>query len=325
MIHSYILTGFLGVGKTTILTNIIKEHFCDKKIALIVNEFGKIGIDGDVLRNVHSDVLEIAEGCICCQLSDEFEKGVKEIIKKYDPEIIFIEASGASEPFPIFLSLHVMGICIDGVICVIDTKSFDNYKENVSAKNQIGSSNIILLNKTDLVDEDQLHTVQKEVIAIKNENDLKSNISGGTFFKSYVIEHAKQGMVDKKLFNSLERIDDLFDIDKKDYLYHHNHTQKDSITQKVCYIKKGTTSKEILTLLRTLPRDVYRAKGVVKLEDFNKPQLINYAFGSITQEDLDSYQGESIIVFIGKSIEQKVNFLAKVVECLILPQFSVNP
>ena len=102
MIQSFILTGFLGVGKTTMLTNTVKEHFSDKKVAIIVNEFGDIGVDGNILKNVHSEVLEISEGCICCQLAQEFESGVIEIMNKYSPEIIFVETSGASEPFPIF-------------------------------------------------------------------------------------------------------------------------------------------------------------------------------------------------------------------------------
>ena len=61
MIQSFIITGFLGVGKTTMLTNTVKEHFSDKKVAIVVNEFGDIGIDGDILSNVYSEVLEISE------------------------------------------------------------------------------------------------------------------------------------------------------------------------------------------------------------------------------------------------------------------------
>ena len=76
MISSFVITGFLGVGKTTMLTNSVKQHFPDKKIAIIVNEFGDIGVDSTILKNVHSEVLEISEGCICCQLAEEFESGV---------------------------------------------------------------------------------------------------------------------------------------------------------------------------------------------------------------------------------------------------------
>ncbi len=64
MIQSFIITGFLGVGKTTMLTNTVKKYFSDKKVAIVVNEFGDIGIDGDILSNVYSEVLEISEGCI---------------------------------------------------------------------------------------------------------------------------------------------------------------------------------------------------------------------------------------------------------------------
>ena len=124
MIQSFIITGFLGVGKTTMLTNTVKKYFPDKKVAIVVNEFGDIGIDGNILSNVYSEVLEISEGCICCQLAEEFESGVIEIMNKYDPEIIFVETSGASEPFPIFLSLQNLGISVEGVICVVDAKNF---------------------------------------------------------------------------------------------------------------------------------------------------------------------------------------------------------
>jgi len=65
MISSFIITGFLGVGKTTLLLNTVKNYFQDRKIAIIVNEFGEVGVDGKILKNVYSQVLEISEGCIC--------------------------------------------------------------------------------------------------------------------------------------------------------------------------------------------------------------------------------------------------------------------
>ena len=182
MIQSFIITGFLGVGKTTMLTNTVKQYFKDKKVAIVVNEFGDIGIDGNVLSNVHSEVLEISEGCICCQLSEEFESGVLEIIAKYSPEIIFVETSGASEPFPIFLSMQNLGISVEGVICVIDSKNLNSYKENSTAKYQIGGSNIMVLNKTDLVTPDELEAVKSEVTQIKDEFNIKNTMTGKTIF-----------------------------------------------------------------------------------------------------------------------------------------------
>ena len=170
------------------LTNTVREHFADKNIAIVVNEFGDIGIDSKMLKNVHSEVLEISEGCICCKLAEEFESGVMEIVNKYNPEIIFVETSGASEPFPIFLSLQNLGITVEGIICVCDAKNFDAYKENSTAKYQLGGSNILILNKTDLVNDDELADVEKEIVSIKEQYNIKNNLTGETIFNNY---HAK--------------------------------------------------------------------------------------------------------------------------------------
>ncbi|MBT8344611.1 MAG: GTP-binding protein, partial [Sulfurovum sp.] len=216
MIQSFIITGFLGVGKTTMLTNTVKEHFSDKKVAIVVNEFGDIGVDGNILSNVYSEVLEISEGCICCQLAEEFESGVMEIMNKYNPEIIFVETSGASEPFPIFLSMQNLGVSVEGVICVVDSKNLDSYKDNSTAKYQIGGSNIIVLNKTDLVNDDELEAVKKDVIQIKEEYNIKNTLTGKTIFNSYVINNAEQGVVNKEVFEGVYKIDEIIGL-AKDY------------------------------------------------------------------------------------------------------------
>ena len=201
--HAFVLTGFLGVGKTTMLTNTVKHHFPDRQIAIIVNEFGDIGIDSKILTNVHSEVLEISEGCICCKLAEEFEKGVNEIIAAYNPEILFVETSGASEPFPIFLSLQNLGVSVEGVICVCDAKNFDAYKENATAKYQIGGSNVIVLNKTDLVSDEEIAAVKREIEQIKEQYNIKNTLTGQTIFNGYVTYEAQQGIVGKEVFEGI--------------------------------------------------------------------------------------------------------------------------
>lgn len=307
MIQSFIITGFLGVGKTTMLTNTVKKHFTDKKIAIIVNEFGDVGIDSKILKNVHSEVLEISEGCICCQLSQEFESGVIEIINKYNPELIFVETSGASEPFPIFLSLQNLGISIEGVICVCDSKNFDSYKDNSTAKYQLGGSNIIILNKTDLVSDEELEAVTKEIVDIKEEYDIKNNLTGKKVFNSYMIHHAEQGIVKKEVFEGLYKVDEIIGLAKE--YQHDNHTHEDSITQKVAYLNKNIEFKDIDAVLNSLPKSIYRAKGVVVTTDIPKPLLINYSFGDASYEELEEYNEQSILIFIGEAIEDDVNQL----------------
>lgn len=321
MIQSFILTGFLGVGKTTMLTNTVKEHFSDKKVAIVVNEFGDIGVDGNILSNVYSEVLEISEGCICCQLAQEFESGVMEIIQKYNPEVIFVETSGASEPFPIFLSLQNLGISVEGVICVIDSKNLNSYKDNSTAKYQIGGSNILVLNKTDLVSEEELEAVKKDVIEIKEQYNIKNTMTGQKIFNSYVINSAQQGIVNKEVFEGVYKVDEIIGLAKE--YEHPDHTSKDSITQKVAYLKEGITFDDVDEILKNLPKSIYRVKGVVKTKDVPNPIVINYSFGNVSFEELDEYKQHSIMIFIGESIENDVTALCEKFDYLNMPQFRL--
>lgn len=322
MIHSFILTGFLGVGKTTMLTNTVQKHFGNQKIAIVVNEFGDVGVDSKILTNVHSEVLEISEGCICCKLAEEFESGVNEIITKYDPEIIFVETSGASEPFPIFLSLQNLGISVEGVICVTDAKNFNDYKDNSTAKYQLGGSNILVLNKTDLVTKDELQEVEKEIIAIKEQYDIKNNLTGKKIFNNYVVHHAQQGIISKEAFEGLYKVDDI--IGMSDEYQHDNHTSNDSITQKVAYLKDDIEFNDVDEVLNSLPKSIYRVKGVVKTKDVPEPIFINYSFGDASYEPLTNYDGKSLLVFIGESIDSDVNELSDKFSFLNVPKFKLT-
>lgn len=304
------------------LTNTVKKHFSDKKIAIVVNEFGDVGVDSKILTNVHSEVLEISEGCICCKLAEEFESGVSEIINKYNPEIIFVETSGASEPFPIFLSLQNLGISVEGIICVTDAKNFDSYKDNSTAKYQLGGSNIIVLNKVDLVTDEELENVTKEIVAIKEQYNIKNNLTGKTIFNNYMVHNAEQGVVNKEVFEGVYEVDEIVGL-AKDYK-HHDHTTEDSITQKVAYLKENIEFKDIDAVLNSLPKNIYRLKGVVKTTDVPQPIFINYSFGDVSYEELSDYNEKSILIFIGEAIEDDVNLLIEKFDFLYVPQFRIN-
>lgn len=304
------------------LTNTVKKYFKDKKIAIVVNEFGDVGVDSKILTNVHSEVLEISEGCICCKLAQEFESGVTEIIQKYNPEIIFVETSGASEPFPIFLSLQNLGISIEGIICVIDSKNFNSYKENSTAKYQLGGSNIIVLNKTDLVSEQELESLEKEVRSIKEEYNIKNNLTGVPIFTNYMLYKAQQGIVNKEVFEGIYELKEVIGL-AKDYK-HLEHTQEDEITQKVAYLKDDITFNNIDALLSALPKSIYRAKGIIKVTDVPNPIFINYSFGDASYEELPDYKEKSILIFIGESINTQLKQLSKQFPFLLFPQFSIK-
>lgn len=321
MVQAFIITGFLGVGKTTMLTNTVKEYFADRNIAIIVNEFGEVGVDSKLLKNVHSEVLEISEGCICCKLAEEFEAGVMEITQKYNPEILFVETSGASEPFPIFMSLQNLGICVEGIICIVDVKNFDKYKENSTAKYQLGGSNIIILNKTDLVTLEELNDRTNEVIEIKEKYNIKNNLTSKPIFKNYIVKKSVQGIVDKETFEGLYKIEEMIELSKENK--HLDHTERDSITQKVLYLKENVSFNEIDSFLKNLPENIYRAKGVLKLSDVETPLFFNYSFGDVSYEELVNYSEKSIIILIGESIDEDIKYLIKEYNFLNIPLFRV--
>src|SRR3989338_7949090 len=91
-----ILTGYLGAGKTTLLQHIIKN--LKKRFAILMNEFGEVNIDSEIVQGKNVNIQELTGGCVCCSLAGEFEEAVKEIREKYNPEIIIVETTGIAEP-----------------------------------------------------------------------------------------------------------------------------------------------------------------------------------------------------------------------------------
>jgi len=318
MISSFVITGFLGVGKTTMLTNSVKQHFPDKKIAIIVNEFGDIGVDSTILKNVHSEVLEISEGCICCQLAEEFEAGVQEIIAKYNPEILFVETSGASEPFPIYYSLNTLGIAVEGIICVIDSKNCKAYMDEDIFKYQIGGSNILVLNKSDLVREDELETLEDDITLIKEKYNIKNTLTGVPIFKNHFFVRTSHGELGKEIFEdiSLGEIENLDDVERA-------AQSSSDLISKTIYIKE--TSFDVLdNFISTLPSNIYRAKGIVKLSDIEDTMIANSSFGDVRYEKYNGEIKSSFLVLIGKDIDKTIVALEDSFDFVNVPKFSLK-
>jgi G3E family GTPase len=208
------------------------------------------------------------------------------------------------------------------VICVIDSKNLDSYKDNSTAKYQIGGSNIMILNKTDLIDNNELEVIKKEVTDIKEEYNIKNTLTGKTIFSNYVINNAQQGLVNKDIFEGVYKIDEIIGL-AKDYK-HPDHTAKDSITQKVAYLKEGIEFNDVDEVLKNIPKSIYRVKGVVKVKDVPNPIVINYSFGNVSFEELDEYAEPSIMIFIGETIEDDVNLLCNKFDFLNIPKFRLS-
>jgi G3E family GTPase len=167
-----VLTGYLGAGKTTLLNRILSEPH-GKKYAVIVNEFGEIGIDNDLVVGADEEVFEMNNGCICCTVRGDLIRVLDGLMRgkgKFDA--IIVETTGLADPAPVaqtFFMDENMGrrTKLDAVVTVADAKWLnERLKDAPEAKNQIAFADVILINKTDLVSPDELSEVEARVRGI---------------------------------------------------------------------------------------------------------------------------------------------------------------
>jgi Ni2+-binding GTPase involved in maturation of urease and hydrogenase len=151
-----ILTGFLGAGKTTLLNYILKQNH-GYKFAVIVNEVGKIGIDGMLVENQKEEIVEMNNGCLCCTVRKDLVKGVQNLVKKGGFDYLLIETTGIADPGPVaqtFLNIPQLQqyVRLDSIITVVDSEQIlKQMKETATAKEQVVMADFLLLNKTDLI------------------------------------------------------------------------------------------------------------------------------------------------------------------------------
>ncbi|WP_353642920.1 GTP-binding protein [Mesorhizobium sp. WSM2239] len=162
-----ILTGFLGSGKTTLLNRLLSERD-GERIAVIVNEYGEVGIDGKLVVETTDDVVELNNGCICCTVRDDLIDALHGILQSGRPfDRIVIETSGLADPAPVIQSFILDEVLsqrveLDAIITVVDAQHVAQQLTQDEAVEQIGFADLILLNKTDLVtDADILRTENK--------------------------------------------------------------------------------------------------------------------------------------------------------------------
>ncbi|OYW97723.1 MAG: cobalamin biosynthesis protein CobW, partial [Bosea sp. 32-68-6] len=167
-----VLTGYLGAGKTTLLNRILTEDH-GKKFAVIVNEFGEAGIDGDLVVGADEEVFEMNNGCICCTVRGDLIRILDGLMKRKGKfDAIIVETTGLADPAPVAQTFFVdqdVGDAtkLDAVITVTDAKWLkDRLKDAPEAKNQIAFADVIVLNKVDLVTAEELASVEAAIRAI---------------------------------------------------------------------------------------------------------------------------------------------------------------
>ncbi len=167
-----VLTGYLGAGKTTLLNRILSENH-GKKYAVIVNEFGEIGIDNDLIIGADEEVFEMNNGCICCTVRGDLVRILDGLMKRKGKfDAIIVETTGLADPAPVAQTFFVdedvqANARLDAVVTVADAKWLsERLKDAPEAKNQIAFADVIVLNKTDLVTPAELAEVEGRIHAI---------------------------------------------------------------------------------------------------------------------------------------------------------------
>jgi G3E family GTPase len=218
-----VLTGYLGAGKTTLLNRILSEPH-GKRYAVIVNEFGEIGIDNDLVVGVDEEVFEMNNGCICCTVRGDLVRILDGLMRRKGKfDAIIVETTGLADPAPVaqtfFIDENVgRKTKLDAVVTVADAKWLnERLKDAPEAKNQIAFADVILINKTDLVSPEEL-------------SDIEARIRGiNPYAKLHKTERAKvplDAVLGRNAFD-LDRILDLepdfLGGDDHDHHHHHNH------------------------------------------------------------------------------------------------------
>jgi G3E family GTPase len=161
-----VLTGFLGAGKTTLLNHILTANH-GKRIAVIENEFGEIGVDQDLVINAEEEIFEMNNGCICCTVRGDLIRILGNLMKRKDKfDYIVIETTGMADPGPVaqtfFMDDEVQAkTTIDGIVTLVDAKHVLQHWDSHEVQEQIAFGDVILLNKTDLVTPAELEKLEK--------------------------------------------------------------------------------------------------------------------------------------------------------------------
>ena len=301
-----VLTGYLGAGKTTLLNRILTEQH-GKRYAVIVNEFGQIGIDNDLVVGADEEVFEMNNGCVCCTVRGDLIRIMDGLLKRKGKfDAIIVETTGLADPAPVaqtfFVDQDVSDAArLDAVVTVADAKWLsDRLKDAPEAKNQIAFADVIVLNKIDLVSEQELAAVEARIRAIN----------------PYAKVHRAQNCA-VPIAEVLGR--NAFDLDRiialePDFLEEGHHHHHDEDVQSLSIRHEGEVDPDrFLPWLSDLTQregpSILRCKGIVAFPGEPKRfvfQGVHMILDGDVQGDWKPGEArESRVVFIGRDLNEK--------------------
>ncbi len=300
-----VLTGYLGSGKTTVLNHVLtRQH--GKHIAVIINEFGEVGIDGQLVVSSDEDVVELNNGCICCTVRGDLIRTIDGLMssgKAFDH--VMIETTGLADPAPIIQSFVLeealtTRLQLDAIVTVVDSRHIMAQLAGEQAREQVAFADVILLNKTDLVSESELEEVALRVRGLNpfarihrtrlGEIDLDAVLNVGAFDLRKVL-----------------RLDPMILLDDS-----HQHDQDIGC---VAISEPGVTHDGDLMrwlnqLVQAHGKDLLRIKGVINLEGEDRRFVFHGVHMTLDGRPGTPWQSSETrmnqVVFIGRNLDQAV-------------------
>jgi G3E family GTPase len=324
-----VLTGYLGAGKTTLLNRILSEPH-GQKYAVIVNEFGEIGIDNELIVGVDEEIFEMNNGCVCCTVRGDLIRIIQGLMRRKGKfDAIIVETTGLADPAPVAQTFFVdeeigRKAKLDAVVTVADARWLkDRLRDAPEAKNQIAFADVILINKTDLVDEADLREIEARIRAINPYSTL------------HLTERCAVPLAEVLNRNAFD-LDRILDVEPKfletgDDHDHHHHDHSDGHHHDHDHgglrhfhdedMKSLSLSTDqaldpekffpwIQNLVAQEGQNILRSKGILSFKDDPK----RFAFqgvhmmldGDHQREWRDSETRQSRIVFIGRELPENM-------------------
>ena len=333
-----VLTGYLGAGKTTLLNRILSEQH-GRKFAVIVNEFGEIGIDNDLVVGADEEVFEMNNGCICCTVRGDLIRILEGLMKRRGKfDAIIVETTGLADPAPVaqtfFVDQDVQDRAwLDAVVTVADAKWLsERLKDAPEAKNQIAFADVIILNKMDLVSEGEMREVEARIRAINPYAKLHRTS------RCQVSLDAVLGQNAFDLDRILEIEPEFLHVDEHDHdhahdhhghdHHHHDHGLKhyhDEEMQSLSIRVDGDVDPNrfmpwINELVQKEGPNILRSKGILSFKDEAKRFVFQGVHmildGELQRDWKPGEKRESKVVFIGRNLKEdeiRKGFMACVV------------
>lgn len=310
-----ILTGFLGAGKTTYLNHIINSKL-DTRFAIIENEFGEEGIDSELIFRPEDEIVELNNGCLCCTLNDNLYDILNDLFDRREEfDEIIIEATGVANPAGLaepFLSNPLIKehFPLLGTICIIDTELVeDQIEETEEALNQITFSDVLILNKTDIVNDVYTEEVKNKMASINPMAAIYQSKNGQ--FPEFDLSKQKDETEEKLLEKDfMQEATDGLNLKAPHNHHHHRHT-KEIVSFSFRFDQRFDYEMlyhQLFVYLTFQSIGLYRIKALVDFANKEKQYVLQTVGKRLNIEEKrpwkEGEKRESVFVFIGKNLKE---------------------